>query len=214
VPIYGWFSAGFDTLDLKQTKALVDELTERGRLWSKRLSVQGVPSMKAELSRVVATEPSHAWKVRFWQMIAKAFRAAKRATLIGHLGHPIRRSGFCNSIGTMVDYEGSRPDGRTCAKPRCGSDGASNAQIDRGEVCASLPISLDRPVSRRWLLVPIHPGIDEMRQMWKLVRVGDPTLKADCDGYQKKFSFYSRRFHGRTEMIPRSRSHPKPPIPP
>jgi hypothetical protein len=33
--------------------------------------------------------------------------------------------------------------------------------------------------------VPIHPGIDEMRQMWKLVRVGDATLKADCDGYQK-----------------------------
>jgi hypothetical protein len=41
VPICGWFSAIFDTLDLKQTKALLDELTERGRLWSKRLSVNG-----------------------------------------------------------------------------------------------------------------------------------------------------------------------------
>ena len=26
-PIYGWFSEGFDTLDLKQAKALLDELT-------------------------------------------------------------------------------------------------------------------------------------------------------------------------------------------
>jgi predicted ATPase len=25
-PIYGWFSEGFDTLDLKQAKALLDEL--------------------------------------------------------------------------------------------------------------------------------------------------------------------------------------------
>jgi hypothetical protein len=24
VPIYGWFGAGFDTLDLKQTKALLE----------------------------------------------------------------------------------------------------------------------------------------------------------------------------------------------
>ena len=27
VPIYGWFNEGFDTLDLKQAKALLDELT-------------------------------------------------------------------------------------------------------------------------------------------------------------------------------------------
>jgi predicted ATPase len=26
-PVYGWFTKGFDTLDLKQTKALLDELT-------------------------------------------------------------------------------------------------------------------------------------------------------------------------------------------
>jgi predicted ATPase len=26
-PIYGWFTEGFDTLDLKQAKALLDELT-------------------------------------------------------------------------------------------------------------------------------------------------------------------------------------------
>jgi hypothetical protein len=26
-PIYGWFTEGFDTLDLKETKALLDELT-------------------------------------------------------------------------------------------------------------------------------------------------------------------------------------------
>ena len=26
-PIYGWFSEGFDTLDLKQAKALLNELT-------------------------------------------------------------------------------------------------------------------------------------------------------------------------------------------
>ena len=26
VPIYGWFTEGFDTLDLKQAKALLDEL--------------------------------------------------------------------------------------------------------------------------------------------------------------------------------------------
>jgi hypothetical protein len=25
-PVYGWFTAGFDTLDLKQAKALLDEL--------------------------------------------------------------------------------------------------------------------------------------------------------------------------------------------
>ena len=25
-PVYGWFTEGFDTLDLKQTKALLDEL--------------------------------------------------------------------------------------------------------------------------------------------------------------------------------------------
>jgi predicted ATPase len=25
-PIYGWFTQGFDTLDLKQAKALLDEL--------------------------------------------------------------------------------------------------------------------------------------------------------------------------------------------
>ena len=25
-PIYGWFTEGFDTLDLKQTKSLLDEL--------------------------------------------------------------------------------------------------------------------------------------------------------------------------------------------
>jgi predicted ATPase len=25
-PIYGWFSEGFDTLDLKEAKALLDEL--------------------------------------------------------------------------------------------------------------------------------------------------------------------------------------------
>jgi hypothetical protein len=27
-PIYGWFTEGFDTLDLKQAKALLDELTQ------------------------------------------------------------------------------------------------------------------------------------------------------------------------------------------
>jgi predicted ATPase len=26
-PVYGWFTEGFDTLDLKETKALLDELT-------------------------------------------------------------------------------------------------------------------------------------------------------------------------------------------
>ena len=26
-PVYGWFTKGFDTLDLKQAKALLDELT-------------------------------------------------------------------------------------------------------------------------------------------------------------------------------------------
>ena len=26
-PIYGWFTAGFDTPDLKEAKALLDELT-------------------------------------------------------------------------------------------------------------------------------------------------------------------------------------------
>jgi len=25
-PVYGWFTEGFDTLDLKQAKALIDEL--------------------------------------------------------------------------------------------------------------------------------------------------------------------------------------------
>jgi predicted ATPase len=27
-PVYGWFTEGFDTLDLKQAKALLDELTQ------------------------------------------------------------------------------------------------------------------------------------------------------------------------------------------
>ena len=27
VPVYGWFTEGFDTLDLKEAKALLDELT-------------------------------------------------------------------------------------------------------------------------------------------------------------------------------------------
>ena len=27
-PIYGWFTEGFDTLDLKEAKTLLDELTE------------------------------------------------------------------------------------------------------------------------------------------------------------------------------------------
>ena len=29
-PVYGWFTEGFDTLDLKQAKALLDELAQRG----------------------------------------------------------------------------------------------------------------------------------------------------------------------------------------
>jgi predicted ATPase len=29
-PIYGWFSEGFDTLDLKEAKALLNELRRRG----------------------------------------------------------------------------------------------------------------------------------------------------------------------------------------
>ena len=28
-PVYGWFTEGFDTLDLKEAKALLDELDER-----------------------------------------------------------------------------------------------------------------------------------------------------------------------------------------
>ena len=35
-PVYGWFTEGFDTLDLKEAKALLDELVRmravRGRL--------------------------------------------------------------------------------------------------------------------------------------------------------------------------------------
>ena len=29
--LYGWFTEGFDTADLKDAKALLDELSERGR---------------------------------------------------------------------------------------------------------------------------------------------------------------------------------------
>jgi hypothetical protein len=29
-PCYGWFTEGFDTLDLKQAEALLDELAQRG----------------------------------------------------------------------------------------------------------------------------------------------------------------------------------------
>ena len=29
-PIYGWFTEGSDTLDLKEAKALLDELTQLG----------------------------------------------------------------------------------------------------------------------------------------------------------------------------------------
>jgi predicted ATPase len=29
-PIYGWFTEGFGTLDLKEAKALLDELTQLG----------------------------------------------------------------------------------------------------------------------------------------------------------------------------------------
>ena len=28
-PVYGWFTEGFDTLDLKEAKKLLDELDER-----------------------------------------------------------------------------------------------------------------------------------------------------------------------------------------
>ena len=28
-PVYGWFTEGFDTLDLKEAKALLDELNKR-----------------------------------------------------------------------------------------------------------------------------------------------------------------------------------------
>jgi hypothetical protein len=30
-PVYGWFTEGFDTLDLKEAKALLDELQSNGR---------------------------------------------------------------------------------------------------------------------------------------------------------------------------------------
>lgn len=30
-PVYGWFTEGFDTLDLKDSKALLDELARAGR---------------------------------------------------------------------------------------------------------------------------------------------------------------------------------------
>ena len=30
-PVYGWFTEGFDTLDLKEAKALLDELANKGR---------------------------------------------------------------------------------------------------------------------------------------------------------------------------------------
>ena len=29
-PVYGWFTEGFDTLDLKEAKALLDELAAKG----------------------------------------------------------------------------------------------------------------------------------------------------------------------------------------
>ena len=29
-PVYGWFTEGFDTLDLKEAKALLDELPDNG----------------------------------------------------------------------------------------------------------------------------------------------------------------------------------------
>jgi hypothetical protein len=185
VPTCGWFSAGFDTLDLKQTKALLDESTERGRLWSKRLSVQGVPSMKAELSRVVVTEPSHAWEIRFWQTIAKAFRAAKRAALIGHLAPTDP------PVGLLQQY---RHNGRLRGGPdRTAELAQTEVWIRRSVQCLNRPwrgrcqsSDIARPSGFPSMApVPIHPGIDEMRQMWKLVRVGDATLKADCDGYQK-----------------------------
>jgi hypothetical protein len=30
-PVYGWFTKGFDTLDLKEAKALLDELTSNNQ---------------------------------------------------------------------------------------------------------------------------------------------------------------------------------------
>ena len=35
-PVYGWFTEGFDTLDLKEAKALLDELAESERVLSLR----------------------------------------------------------------------------------------------------------------------------------------------------------------------------------
>ena len=31
VPVYGWFTEGFDTLDLREAKVLLDALSSRGR---------------------------------------------------------------------------------------------------------------------------------------------------------------------------------------
>jgi predicted ATPase len=38
-PVYGWFTEGFDTLDLKQAKALLDELASQGCLWVAKTSI-------------------------------------------------------------------------------------------------------------------------------------------------------------------------------
>jgi predicted ATPase len=38
-PVYGWFTEGFDTLDLKQAKAILDELRDEGPSRPKRAKI-------------------------------------------------------------------------------------------------------------------------------------------------------------------------------
>ena len=52
-PVYGWFTEGFDTLDLKEAKALLGVGVERQRMWSTRLYliVRDIGSAPMKLSQ-------------------------------------------------------------------------------------------------------------------------------------------------------------------
>ena len=48
-PVYGWFTEGFDTLDLKEAKALLDELQET----ASKLKAVAFPSTMGSVAAVL-----------------------------------------------------------------------------------------------------------------------------------------------------------------
>ena len=55
-PVYGWFTEGFDTLDLKEAKALLDELRPRERPRSHRRRIELMSKFQDAMRRGSASE--------------------------------------------------------------------------------------------------------------------------------------------------------------